>query len=34
MYIGHATNGRFEIAKDLGAIDPKEKPVVAASSAV
>lgn len=24
MYIGHANNGKFEVAKDLGVIDPKE----------
>jgi len=24
MYIGHAKNGKFEVAKELGAIDPKE----------
>jgi urea transport system substrate-binding protein len=24
MYIGQATNGKFEVAKDLGVIDPKE----------
>lgn len=26
MYIGHARNGRFEVVKDLGVIDPKECP--------
>ena len=27
MYIGHAENGEFRIAKDLGPIDPKEATV-------
>lgn len=30
MYIGHARNGKFEIAKNLGVLDPKEQ-VLAAS---
>jgi len=24
MYIGHANNGKFQVAMDLGVIDPKE----------
>ena len=30
MYIAQASNGRFKIVKDLGAIDPKERKVVPA----
>ena len=31
MYIGQAKNGTFEVAKDLGVIEPKEQPVAASA---
>jgi branched-chain amino acid transport system substrate-binding protein len=33
MYIAQASGGRFEVVKALGAIDPQERPVTAATGA-